>query len=311
MTALGHIFNGAPADFALGPSTSYGLHIVANGYPFEAGDEVLLFSDDFPATYLPWTGLAGIELRVEPRAVLHEPDRLAAAIGPRTRLACFAWVSSFTGDVIPLEAAAPVLRGLGVTVVLNASQGAGALPLDLDGAGLDAVASCGWKWLCGPYGTGFLWTSPALRQRLQPNHRYWRALGVRLDDAGAAGLPHPLPDTWPLDVFGTAAFTTIDPWVESLELLGAIGAARIREHSRSLLDRLRRGLAGFHEIVSPEAAPVVVVDPGGEAEAARLGTGLAEARVHVAVRGGRIRIAPHLYNTEADADAAVEVLRRR
>lgn len=305
--ALAGLLGGAAADYALGPSTSYGLHIVANGFPFEAGDEVLLFSDDFPATYLPWTGLNAVTLRVVPRHVLFDPSALGGALGSRTRVACFAWVSSFTGDVIPLEAAGALLRDAGVTVVVNAAQGAGALALDLGTASVDAVASCGWKWLCGPYATAFLWTRPELRQLLVPNHRYWRALGKRLDRADAAGLPEPLPDTWPLDAFASSAFTTLEPWIRSLELLRDIGLQRIRAHDAFLLDMLRRDLPEGYAVVSPSDSPVVVIDPG-EGGTERLGALLEAHGIHVAVRAGRIRIAPHIHNTADDIIAALRAL---
>jgi selenocysteine lyase/cysteine desulfurase len=63
---LAKLVGGAPEQIVLGNSTSYGLHLVANGLPWRDGDEVLVIDGDYPATILPWQRLAGQGVRVRP-----------------------------------------------------------------------------------------------------------------------------------------------------------------------------------------------------------------------------------------------------
>ena len=60
--------------------------------------------------------------------------------------------------------------------VVNASQALGACPIDVSATPVDAVVACGYKWLCGPYGTGFAWLHPDLLDRLRPQQAYWLAM---------------------------------------------------------------------------------------------------------------------------------------
>lgn len=102
-----------------------------------------------------------------------DPQQLASQLTGRTRLFCASWVNSFTGTTIDADAIGRVCRAHGVWFVLSASQALGARALDVRTTTLDALTCCGYKWLLGPYGTGFLWLTPTLRGQLEPLHAYW------------------------------------------------------------------------------------------------------------------------------------------
>ena len=79
------------------------------------------------------------------------------------------------------------LAELDVPVLLDGAQGVGAVPVDVHALGCDAYAGAGQKWLCGPDGTGMLYVSPALRERLQVARRGYRQPGrPERGPAGAA-----------------------------------------------------------------------------------------------------------------------------
>jgi len=92
--ALGKLI-GVPADeVVLGNSASYGLHLVANGMPWQSGDQVLLVEGDFPSDILPWLALErrGVQVRrVQARRHVLEPDELETHLTPATRLFCTTW----------------------------------------------------------------------------------------------------------------------------------------------------------------------------------------------------------------------------
>jgi cysteine desulfurase/selenocysteine lyase len=315
--ALGRLA-GVPADqVTLGNSTSYGLHLLVQGVPWREGDEVLLVDGDFPATIVPWLPLAdrGVRVRLlKPEGGRLEAGQLEAELTPATRLFCTSWVFSFTGHAVELAALGRVCRRAGVTFVVNGSQAVGAVPLDLAALPVDALVSCGFKWLCGPYGTGFCWLRPDLLASLTYRPAYWLShlaqddlgqdTGYRLrDDLGAAAY----------DVPGTANFLTFRPWTASVELLLGLGIDRVAAFDQALVERFLQGLdPDRYRLVSPrQGAARSALIVFGHRQADRtpgLHRRLADAGVDVAFRRGHLRVSPHLYNTAADIDRALEVL---
>lgn len=338
---LGRLVGAPPAEIVLGDSTSYGLHLLANGLPWRHGDEILLVQGDFPATILPWLGLRekGVRVRfLEPRrgsptdrptrrptpqpTVHPTPEDVEARMTPRTRLVCASWVSSFTGAALDLQGIGSVCRDRGVAFVVNGSQGVGSLAVDVGTLPVDALACCGSKWLCGPYGTGFLWLRPDLLDKLGCNRAYWlpRQRGRPLDEMRrGVRLREPVPDTHThvgaskYDVFGTANFLNFVPWTRALEYLLEVGIGRIEARNAALVDRLVEGLLdhGF-DVCSPPSGPrrsclVLFSHPRADRNHA-LVRALSRAGVHVALRDGKVRASPHLYNTPADVERTLEVL---
>jgi selenocysteine lyase/cysteine desulfurase len=309
---------GVPADeVILANGASYGLHLLANGLPLEAGDEVLVVDGDFPSTVLPWLlqeRERGIAVRfLQPQQVA-SPDELAEAIGPRTRALCTSWVFSFTGLALDLDAIGGICQEREVVTIVNGSQGVGARSLDLARTPIDALVSVGFKWTCGPYATGFAWVRPDLREALPRRKAYWlaaqRALGLErtrtyelVDGLGAAGH----------DVFNTASFMTYRPWTASLELLLSVGIDAIAGYDDGLADRLVDDLQTIgYEVRSPLAPParstLVLASHPDPARNEGIVAELAERGIALALRDGAIRISPHLYNTPADLDAALDLL---
>jgi cysteine desulfurase/selenocysteine lyase len=315
--ALGRLA-GVPADqVILGNSTSYGLQLLVQGVDWRQGDEVLLVDGDFPATIVPWLPLAerGVKVRLlRPEGGALEAGQLEAELTPATRLFCTSWVFSFTGHAVELAALGRVCRRAGVTFVVNGSQAVGAVPLDLAALPVDALVSCGFKWLCGPYGTGFCWLRPDLLASLTYRPAYWLShlaqddlgqdTGYRLrDDLGAAAY----------DVPGTANFLTFRPWTASVELLLGLGIDRVAAFDQALVERFLQGLdPDRYRLVSPrQGAARSALIVFGHRQADRtpgLYRRLADAGVDVAFRRGHLRVSPHLYNTAADIDRALEVL---
>ena len=316
--ALGRLI-GAPAeDVILANSASYGLHLIANGFPFAEGDEVLTMRGDFPSDILPWLGLAhrGVVTRqLQPRGRVLQPDEVAAAIGPRTKLLCLTWVHSLSGWTTDLDAIGRLCRANGVAFVVNAAQALGARSLDVATAPVDALVCAGWKWLLGPYATGFCWVSPDLRQRLTCHQTYWLNL-LTADDLGREQLDLSLREDagaarW--DVFCTANFFNFKPFAASVEMLLEQGIAAVGAHDEALVQRLIDGLDRKRfRLTSPEAggarSTLVFVEPHERDRAAALQQALAARQVHVAHRAGALRFSPHLCNNESDIDRALTAL---
>ena len=312
--ALAKLIGASTESIALTNSTTYGINVVAQGFDFRhSGDEVLLVDGDFPATVLPWLARRDITVRfLRGTRGLIDPDLLEANLGPHTRVFCTSWVFSFYGSALDLTALAEVCRRRGVLFVVNGSQGVGTREISVE-SGIDVLSACGFKWLCGPYATGFCWLSEAALERIHYPLPNW----LRNQEGGGLSqemdyhLPHQHGAS-AYDVFCTANFLNFMPWTAAIEELLSLGIVAVARHNQRLVDLLISRLPPGFELLSPAAEPerstlafISHKDPGRNQRIMRL---LARARIDVALREGNIRVSPHLYNSSSDIEALLQVL---
>jgi cysteine desulfurase/selenocysteine lyase len=315
--ALGQLIGVPPEDIILGNSTTYGIHLLANGLPWREGDEVLLIDGDFPASVLSWLLLRerGVTVRLlRPENGALQADELAVHLSPATRVFCASWVNSFNGYAIDLQALGEVCRANDVLFFVNGTQAFGTRPLAVSEMPVDAVTCCGYKWLCGPFSTGFCWLKPDLRQTLNYKQVYWlnnmrgddfnQVLNYDLrDDLGAAAY----------DVFATANYFSFLPWAASVEYLLGKEIAEIARHNTALVARLIDGLdPDKYAVQSPREGParstLLVVTHRQPERNAALFQALKQAGIDLAMREGNLRFSPHLYNSDDDIDRALAIL---
>lgn len=305
---------GRPADeIILGNSTSYGLNLLVHGLPLEEGDEVLLVDGDFPATVITWLPLRrrGIAIRLlKPRAWPPSPEEIEAALTPRTRVFCSSWVFSFFGSALDIEAVGRICTEAGVTFVLNGSQAIGARHIDLSTVPVDCLVSCGFKWLCGPYGTGFAWFKAEVLESLRYEQAYW------LTHAAPRNPTYELQERLGAeryDIFGTANFLTFMAWTASVGYLLDKGIRHIETYDDVLVDKAVAGITSTgYRLISPAEGPhrstLVLFSHEDQSRNSSIFHKLTQEGVHIEERDQKLRIAPHLYNTAHDVDRAIELL---
>jgi cysteine desulfurase / selenocysteine lyase len=222
-------------------------------------------------------------------------------------------VDSFTGRALDLQALGAVCRRAGVPLIVNASQALGARPVDVQATPVDAVVACGYKWLCGPYGTGFTWLHPGLLERLQPQQAYWLAMqaGRGLDHMRDTAIRDDL-GVRAFDVFCPASFATVLPWTAALELLLDTGIPAIADRDQQLADRLIEGLDGDqYHLISPAAGSsrsTLVVLSRTDGSTRQRHQQLTAAGLDTAFREGNLRLSLHLFNTIEEVDRVLDVL---
>lgn len=316
-TVIGTLLGVPGAEIILGNSASYGLHLLAHGLPLRDGDEVLFVENEFPATVLPWTATRGrgVKLRfARPTGPRLDGADLDREIGASTRVVCTSWVFSLTGVAVDLGELGAVCRDRGVTFIVNASQALGAHPLHLPSAPVDALVSCGHKWLCGPYGTGLCWIRPGLLDTLEYAQPYWLH-AQRAADLGRGLVYEPPPELGAsrYDVFATANFFNYRAWTAALQYLLERDLARIARYDAGLVERLTAGLdPTAYQLLSPAdggaRSTLVLLTHRDRDRNAQVHQALRTAGVDIALRGGNLRISPHLHNTAADIERVLDAL---
>lgn len=314
---LGKLINVPPEEIIIGNSASYGLHLLANGINWKKGDEVLVVDGDFPADILPWLGLEkqGVKTRkIKPEKNHLEPNELEDAITGKTRIFCTTWVHSYTGHAIDIEEMGKICHDKDVKFIVNGSQAIGCRHLDIQKTRIDAIISGGYKWLCGPYGTGFCWIEPRLLEELDYNQSYWLAMqeGHGLDDinpGASEGL-----GAKKYDVFGTASFFNNIPWTSAVQYLLGKGIKSIEEHDLNLaelmVDELDREKYTISSPVESRDLTSIVVIENNLGKTREIYEQLTRHGIYSSLRYEKIRFSPHLYNTEDEITCIIEFLNR-
>jgi isopenicillin-N epimerase len=237
-------------------------------------------------------------------------DAIAAALGPRTRLAIVDHVASSTALLLPIAEIAAACRARGVPLLVDGAHGPGALDLDLDALGVDWYVGNLHKWAWSPRSSAVLWVDASRRERLHPTVISWG-----LDQ----GLAHEF------DLVGTRDPSPHLAAPEGLRMLRELGLDAIRAYNHDLAWRGGRELAARWgtELAVPESMVGCMVSvplpPRFEAtdeRAARLRDELLfedGVEVNVYARRGRLwaRVAVQVYNDEADLARLGRAIERR
>src|SRR5438445_12876858 len=156
----GRLLDADPVDIAFIKNTSEGIGIVAEGFPWKPGDNVVTAAEEYPANIYPWMNLAsrGVEFRTVPsRDRRIRIDDIGPAIDSRTRLVSLSFVEFASGFRNDLDAVGSLCRERGVYFFVDAIQGLGVYPLDVKATPVDFLAADSHKWLLGPEGIGIFW----------------------------------------------------------------------------------------------------------------------------------------------------------
>jgi L-cysteine/cystine lyase len=249
-----------PVDVALTGSTTDGVNTVLAGLDLRAGDEVVTSDEEHPGLLAPLGRLkrtAGVRVKVVPFA------EIASEVGPDTRLVACSHVSWVSGRVVDAGA----LAATGVPVLLDAAQGIGAVPVDVEALGCAFYAGSGQKWLCGPEGSGCLYVR---REQLDELTVPWPGYGSLADARQALDSPpaehaNRLDHGFPPGIRSTWALA-------SLGVLEDAGLEWVHERAAALADGLAERLAERGLAVGPRGRSTLVswkVDDV-DAEVARL-----------------------------------------
>ncbi len=309
---MAELLNVDPDEVAFTKNTSQGLSIVAQGVPWKAGDIIVTVKGEFPANVYPWLALErqGVRVRfVQPRnGRIHLGDLNAALDG--ARMLAISWVQYSNGFRVDLAALSELCRRRGVLLCLDAIQGTGALPIDLEATPVDFCAFGGHKWMLSPQGVGILYVNRRARDLLQPANVGW--LGVAWRDYAAFDYDSPLMEGAPRYEEGTRSLVGIAGLEQSASLLLAAGPAATARRIFALIEHLSRRVQerGYRILtpLEPEARSGILTISHAQHPAQQLWERLRAARIVAAVREGGVRFSPHLYNTLDEMDAVVDAL---
>ncbi len=309
------IVNADADGVALLPAASYGIAIAANNVALDEGGRILVLESEFPSNYYAWNEKAsredGVIETVRRPSDGNWTDAVLDAIDDHTNIVAVAHCHWTDGTLCDLTAVGERAREVGAALVIDATQSIGAMPFDVAAIRPDFVITAVYKWLLAPYGAALMWCAPEHRDG-EPLEYSWitrknaddfpTLVDYRTDYREGARR---------YDVGQTSNFSMVPAVASALEQALGWSVNGIAAYTRNLTGRIASHAADLGLSVAPEehrSNHLIGVRLGG-ADPVKVQEALAEAGVYVSVRGDAMRVAPHVYNDEADVDRLFETLR--
>lgn len=305
--------------------TTQGINLVAYAWAMprmEAGDEIVLSLLEHHANIVPWHFLRerqGIVLKwVEcDREGRLDPQAVIDAIGPRTRLVAVTHLSNVTGTIVDVAAICAGAREKGVPVLVDGSQAAVHMPVDVQAIGCDFYPVTGHK-LYGPSGSGAIW----IRRERMAEMRPFLGGGDMIREVTRDTVTYADP---PMKFeAGTPGIVPTIGFGVALDYLTSLGMENIAAHERTLRDHARQRLETLDWLelqgrAEDKAAIFSFTMAGAHAHdlstvldrrgiAVRAGTHCAMPLMEFFGKSATCRASFGLYNTVEEVDALVEGL---
>lgn len=311
--AAARLVNAEDRQIAFVRNTSEALSIVANGLDWKSGQNIVSTAVEFPANVYPWARVAsaqGVELRLGPEIDGRiDEEHLLALIDERTRVVTVSWVQYASGQKLDIRRIGKFCRERGVLFVVDAVQGLGAFELDVQRDYVAAFASSSHKFLLGPKGIALLYLSDWALELVKPTVIGWTAVENYRDY-----LTHDLKfrdgafrfEGGTLNEFGICGLGA------AIELLLRATPRKIEQHLIALTDYLVERLTERgYQVTSPRGngdSSAIITCCHADFPAEQLYRELDSRNVITSARLGRLRIAPHFYNTREDIDTLIDAL---
>jgi selenocysteine lyase/cysteine desulfurase len=306
-----------PLHVALVSAVSYGMATAAANLAIAKGSRILALEDDHPSAALIWARLAierGAIFETVPRPV--DGDWTSAV---RTRLdqagaisvAVLSPVHWTDGSLVDIAQLAPLVRSRGAALVIDATQAAGVMDIDAPALDADFIAFPSYKWLMGPYGLAYLYVHPRHHAGLPLEEHMGARKAPALKEAGSPGDFSHKPGAERFDRGERDDYLALTTAAEGLTLSASVNRAQKREMLWALNDRLCVAIGSMDIAVAPRhlRAPHIIGLRLRTDSASRVADALEQRRVYVSARRGVLRVAPYLYNNDADVDRFVDALR--
>ena len=306
------------SEICLVANTTTGVNLVAEGWPWQAGDSVVVPEGEFPSNLFPWQNqlAKGVEVRLVPRHGGEvRVDDLMARVDGSTRMIAASWVGYASGYRIDVAELVRRAHEQGVLVFLDAIQGLGVYPLDLRQTPVDFLAADGHKWLLGPEGIGVAMIARRHLERIRCGNVGWNSVKNAFNYASPEfELRHSASrfEAGSCNLLGAAALErSLDLF---LKVRGMHGDDSIASRILQLVSTLESSLnaLGISTRLSPEGkhrSGIVTFEVPGVSPSEFRKSALKQ-NVVVSCRDGGVRASIHAYNNEFDLEQLMSVVRQ-
>ncbi len=289
-------------------NTSEGISIIANGFPFKPGDNVVIADQEHQSILFPWINMhqqKGIELHIVKSVDGEIPfESIIQAIDDKTRIVAVSSAQFSTGFAVDLRAVGAECKRRGIVFVVDGIQTLGRFDVNVKECNIDYMAAGSNKGLLGTLGTGFVYCSDRIVKDITPTYAGYQSVvshvsppSITTDFEQLSWYPHARRFE-----SGNQSYNCILAICKGVELILELGIENIEKHVRSLEKTLREKISDLKLHVVQAKNPenwggivCVYYPPEHEADVVRI---LGKHKIHATMRGGYMRFGLHFYNTE-------------
>ena len=310
-TRLAKLLGGAPHEYALVTSTGVGVSIVAAGYPWKKGDNIVVPADEHWNNTFPWLALREkeVEVRIVPVDEHYRisPEAVAERVDQNTKIVAAAAVRFNSGFRSNLKALSQIAHQVGALFLVDGIQATGVMPLNIEEEGMDILCCAGFKWLLGMPGTGFLYVKQDVQHQINPSMPGMFAAENIFTDL------HYYEDARRFET-GSIAYSLFHAWTAGLDVLLEVGVERIYDRVVHLTGLLIQGIrAKGYTLLSPvetlgERSSILIFSVGDANDNKALYASLRQKGIIVTYRAGAIRVSPSFFNTEEEIAAFLSAI---
>ncbi|HZS55834.1 MAG TPA: aminotransferase class V-fold PLP-dependent enzyme [Bryobacteraceae bacterium] len=302
------LINASPDEIAIVKNTSEGIAFVALGIDWREGDRVIAFREEFPANYYPWLRLEQRGVQVTWLSIYDPLDTIAAAI-PGARLLAISFVNYLSGYRVDLNSLGNICRDNDCFFFVDAIQGLGAFPLDVEASHIDALAADGHKWMLGTEGTGILYIRRNRLDAIEPVEFGWTNPAHYADYSSRDMTLRPDAGRYECGTLNTIGCFGLRA---ALDFILEVGIENISFNVMHLADQLASGARSkgyelFVERTAQNGSGIISIRHPN-VDARTIVSQLKQKRILAAPRQGWVRMSPHFYLSSEDIQQVIETL---
>ncbi len=307
--AAAKMINASPGEIALVKNTSEGIATVAMGMNWQRGDIVVIFEEEFPANLYPWQRLEAKGVQIRRLSIFDDLDAIDKA-ATNARLLAISYVQYLSGYRVDLEKIGDICHRRGCFFFVDAIQGMGAFPIDVERSHIDALSADGHKWLLGPEGCGVLYIRRDRQDEIDPVEFGWTNVAKYADYSSRDMALRQDAGRYECGTLNTIGCFGLKA---AFDLLLEAGIENVSTAVQSLGDQIWNGAGelGYEALGrrnSQTGAGIVSIRKPG-VESHFIVSQLRDAGFLAAPRQGWVRIAPHFYISPDEIDALLRTLR--
>ena len=307
-SSAARLIHASPEEIAIVKNTSEGISVVALGLNWQAGDRVVAFEEEFPSNYYPWARLEEKGVEVCWLSIYDPLETIAAAVRG-ARLLSISYVNYLSGYRVDLKAIGELCAANGCFFFVDAIQGLGAFPLDVEECRIDGLAADGHKWLLGPEGNGILYVRQKWQDEVQPVEFGWTNPAGYADYSSRDMALRPDAGRYECGTLNTVGCFGLQA---AIEYLLEVGIETVSSIVNALAWQIESGVrAKGYEVMIPRSAAHgsgIVSFRHPDIDSHAVASALKRNRILGATRQGWIRLAPHFYITAEDVEQMLGVL---
>ncbi len=296
------------SEIAIVKNTSEGIATVAMGMKWHPGERVVAFREEFPSNYYPWLRLEEQRVSVDWLSVTDSLDTINRAC-EGAKLLAISFVQYLSGLRVDLNAIGEICHRHGCFFFVDAIQGLGAFPLNVETAHIDALAADGHKWMLGPEGCGILYVRKSRQDSIFPVEFGWTNVAGYHDYASRDMALRPDAGRYECGTLNTIGCYGLKA---SIDFLLEVGVDRIAPAVQALTDQLAEGASkkGYQLLgdrTAENGAGIIAVHKPG-LDSRQLVHELKERGIIAAPRQGWVRFSPHFYISPEDIERVIAAL---